>query len=35
MDYSERRRPRDEVIAATVLRSVHSKWQLREYFASI
>ena len=26
----ERRRPRDEVIAATVLRAVHSRWQLRE-----
>jgi uncharacterized protein (DUF1800 family) len=30
MDYTERRRPRDEVIAATILRAVHSRWQLRE-----
>jgi uncharacterized protein (DUF1800 family) len=30
MDGAERRRPRDEVIAATILRAVHSKWQLRE-----
>ena len=27
---AERRRPRDEVLAATVLRAVHSRWQLRE-----
>jgi uncharacterized protein (DUF1800 family) len=26
----ERRRPRDEVVAATVLRAVHSRWGLRE-----
>jgi uncharacterized protein (DUF1800 family) len=30
MDGAERRRPRDEVTAATVLRAVHSRWQLRE-----
>jgi uncharacterized protein (DUF1800 family) len=30
MDGAERRRPRDEVIAATLLRAVHSRWQLRE-----
>jgi uncharacterized protein (DUF1800 family) len=30
MDGAERRRPRDEVIAATILRAVYSKWQLRE-----
>jgi uncharacterized protein (DUF1800 family) len=30
MHAAERRRPRDEVIAATVLRAVHSRWQLRE-----
>jgi uncharacterized protein (DUF1800 family) len=30
MHVAERRRPRDEVIAATVLRAVHSRWQLRE-----
>ncbi len=30
MDYAERRRPRDEVIAATILRAVHSRWQVRE-----
>ena len=30
MDGAERRRPRDEIIAATILRAVHSKWQLRE-----
>jgi uncharacterized protein (DUF1800 family) len=30
MDGAERRRPRDEVTAATILRAVHSKWQLRE-----
>src|SRR5579863_9443063 len=30
MDGAERRRPRDEVIAATLLRAVHSHWQLRE-----
>jgi uncharacterized protein (DUF1800 family) len=30
MEGAERRRPRDEVIAATLLRAVHSRWQLRE-----
>ncbi len=30
MDGAERRRPRDEVTAATLLRAVHSRWQLRE-----
>ena len=30
MDGAERRRPRDEVLAATLLRAVHSRWQLRE-----
>jgi uncharacterized protein (DUF1800 family) len=30
MDGAERRRPRDEIVAATMLRAVHSKWQLRE-----
>jgi uncharacterized protein (DUF1800 family) len=30
MSGAERRRPRDEVLAATVLRAVHSRWQLRE-----
>jgi len=30
MDGAERRRPRDEVIATTLLRAVHSRWQLRE-----
>ena len=30
MDNAERRRPRDEVIAATILRAVHSRWSLRE-----
>jgi uncharacterized protein (DUF1800 family) len=30
MNGLERRRPRDEVVAATVLRAVHSRWQLRE-----
>jgi uncharacterized protein (DUF1800 family) len=30
MDGAERRRPRDEVTAATILRAVHSRWQLRE-----
>ncbi|HEX3499707.1 MAG TPA: DUF1800 domain-containing protein [Stellaceae bacterium] len=30
MDGAERRRPRDEIVAATILRAVHSKWQLRE-----
>jgi uncharacterized protein (DUF1800 family) len=30
MHAAERRRPRDEVVAATVLRAVHSRWQLRE-----
>ena len=33
MDGAERRRPRDEVIAATLLRAVHSRWQLREVMA--
>jgi uncharacterized protein (DUF1800 family) len=32
-DGAERRRPRDEVIAATLLRAVHSRWQLREVLA--
>ncbi len=30
----ERRRPRDEVVAATVLRAVHSRWQVREAMCS-
>lgn len=30
MDGAERRRPREEVMAATILRAVHSRWQLRE-----
>ncbi len=30
MNGLERRRPRDEVIGATLLRAVHSRWQLRE-----
>jgi uncharacterized protein (DUF1800 family) len=30
MNGLERRRPRDEIVAATVLRAVHSRWQLRE-----
>ena len=30
MDGAERRRPREEVTAATILRAVHSRWQLRE-----
>jgi uncharacterized protein (DUF1800 family) len=30
----ERRRPRDEVMAATLLRAVHSHWQLREVMCS-
>jgi uncharacterized protein (DUF1800 family) len=34
MNGAERRRPRDEVVAATVLRAVHSRWQLREVMAS-
>jgi uncharacterized protein (DUF1800 family) len=34
MDGAERRRPRDEVTAATILRAVHSRWQLREVMAS-
>jgi len=34
MDGAERRRPRDEVTAATILRAVHSKWQLREALVS-
>jgi len=33
MDGAERRRPRDEVIAATLVRAVHSRWQLREVLA--
>ncbi|HME40966.1 MAG TPA: DUF1800 domain-containing protein [Steroidobacteraceae bacterium] len=33
MHAAERRRPRDEVLAATVLRAVHSRWQLREVSA--
>ncbi|HEX9461636.1 MAG TPA: DUF1800 domain-containing protein [Alphaproteobacteria bacterium] len=34
MDGAERRRPRDEVTAATILRAVHSRWQLREVLAN-
>jgi uncharacterized protein (DUF1800 family) len=34
MDNAERRRPRDEVIAATILRAVHSRWSLRERLVS-
>jgi len=34
MDGAERRRPREEVIAATILRAVHSRWQLREVLVS-
>jgi uncharacterized protein (DUF1800 family) len=34
MDSAERRRPREEVTAATILRAVHSRWQLREALAS-
>jgi uncharacterized protein (DUF1800 family) len=34
MDGAERRRPRDEVTAATILRAVHSRWQLREVMVS-
>jgi len=34
MDGAERRRPREEVMAATILRAVHSRWQLREVLAS-
>jgi len=34
MDGAERRRPREEVTAATILRAVHSRWQLREVLAS-
>ena len=34
MDGAERRRPRDEVTAATILRAVHGRWQLREVMAS-
>jgi len=30
MDGAERRRPRDEVVAATLLAAVHSRWQLKE-----
>jgi len=33
-DGAERRRPREEVIAATILRAVHSRWQLREALVS-
>ncbi len=33
MDGAERRRPRDEVVAATLIRAVHSRWQLREVLA--
>jgi uncharacterized protein (DUF1800 family) len=33
-DGAERRRLRDEVVATTVLRAVHSRWQLREVLAS-
>lgn len=33
-DGAERRRLRDEVVAATVVRAVHSRWQLREVLAS-
>src|SRR5260221_6004000 len=32
---AERRRPRDEVTAATILRAVHSRWQLREVMTSV
>jgi uncharacterized protein (DUF1800 family) len=34
MDGAERRRPREEVMAATILRAVHSRWQLREVLVS-
>jgi uncharacterized protein (DUF1800 family) len=34
MDGAERRRPREEVTAATILRAVHSRWQLREVLVS-
>ncbi len=34
MDGAERRRPRDEVTAATILRAVHSAWPLRESVVS-
>ena len=34
MDGAERRRPRDEAIAATLLRAVYSRWQLREVMVS-
>src|SRR5258708_1642931 len=34
MDGAERRRPREEVVAATILRALHSKWQLREVLCS-
>jgi uncharacterized protein (DUF1800 family) len=30
MHVAERRRPRDEIVAATLLRAVHSHWQVRE-----
>jgi uncharacterized protein (DUF1800 family) len=33
MDYAERIRPREEVRAATLIRAVHSRWQLREVLA--
>ncbi len=34
MNGLERRRPRDEIMAATLLRAVHSRWQLREVMCS-
>jgi len=34
MDGAERRRPREEVMAATILRAAHSRWQLREVLVS-
>jgi uncharacterized protein (DUF1800 family) len=34
MDGAERRRPREEVTAATIIRAVHSRWQLREVLVS-
>ena len=33
MDNAERRRPADEVACATLMRAVHSRWQLREVMA--
>ncbi len=33
MNGAERHRPRDEVVAATLVRAVHSRWQLREVLA--